>query len=141
MTRPTAWFQHLANLLVAGTGIGWAWTIWFVEPEDPFAIVNHPWQPALQTWHIVTAPLLVFGLGLLWRNHVWARVRSGFKARRPTGLILFALAFPMIVSGYLLQVAVDETWRDAWMWTHLVTSSLWVVVYLIHQLSPRKKSA
>lgn len=139
MTRPTAWLQHVANAAVGGTGLVYAWTIWFVEPEDPFAVVNHPWQPLLKTAHIVSAPLLVFGLGLLWRDHVWARVRSGFRSRRRSGLALFALALPMIASGYLLQVAVEEPWPAVWRWTHVATSGLWVVIYVVHQLTRRTR--
>lgn len=141
MTRPTAWLQHVANGIVGGTGLAWAWALWFVEPEDPFAIVNHPWQPHFQTVHVVSAPLLVFAIGLLWPDHVWARVRSGFRARRKTGLALFALVWPMIASGYLLQVAVDEAWRAAWLWTHVVTSCVWILAYVVHQLSRRKRHA
>lgn len=141
MTRGEAWLNHGANLLVGGTGLVWAWMLFLVTPGDPFAVVNHPLQPLFHAGHVVTAPLLVFGVGLLWRRHVWARVASGYPARRRTGLALFALVVPMIASGYLLQVAVDEPWRSAWRWTHLVSSSLWVVAYAVHQLAPRDAPA
>ena len=137
MTRGEAWLNHASVLLVGGTGIVYGWMKYFAEPEDEFAIVNHPWQPDVQHLHVLLAPLSVLAVGMLWRKHIWARVRSGFKARRPTGLLLTAIVFPMIFSGYLLQVSVEEFWRTAWIWVHVATSVLWIVGYGVHQVSRR----
>ena len=138
MTRAAAWVTHLANALVAGTGLVYGWMRYFVEPDPEealFAVANHPWQPAMQGLHIVLAPLLVFACGLIWSEHVWARIRSGRPRRRPTGLTLVALVFPMIASGYFLQVATGEGWRTAWIVVHVATSCGWIVVYVVHLLS------
>lgn len=137
MTRAEAWLQHTANVLVGGTGVVYGWMLYFAEPADEFALVNHSAQPAVHALHVLTAPLLVFAGGLIWQRHVWARVRSGYPGRRPTGLVLAATLLPMIASGYLLQTAVDEGWRSVWLWVHLVTSGLWLLAYGVHQLSPR----
>ena len=141
MTKGEAWLSHAATLAVGGTGIVYGWMRYFATPADPFAVVNHPWQPFVQHAHVVAAPLLVFALGLVWREHVWQRVRSGFKARRRTGTLLCALVFPMIASGYLLQVAEGETARDVWICVHVATSVLWVLGYPAHQLAPRRRRA
>ncbi len=85
MSRGEAWLQHVANVLVGGTGLVYGWMRYFASPFDEFARVNHPWQPDLQGLHVVTAPLLVFASGLIWRDHVWKRVRSGFRPRRRLG--------------------------------------------------------
>ena len=137
MTRAEAWLQHVANALVGGTGLVYGWMRYFAEPADEFAIVNHPWQPHLQHGHIWVAPLLVFSTALLWRNHVWKRVRSGFRPRRKLGLALFALLVPMIASGYLLQTVTDPSWVRNWSWLHVVTSCVWCLAYLVHQVSRR----
>jgi hypothetical protein len=137
MTRGEAWFQHSANILVGGTGLVYAWMRYLAEPSDEFAIVNHPWQPDVQHLHVLTAPLLVFASGLIWREHVWRRVRAGYEPRRKLGLALFALLVPMIASGYLLQVATSDGWRAGWAWTHLATSLAWLLAYVAHQLAPR----
>lgn len=139
MTRAEAWFSHVSNVLVGGTGLVYAWMVYFAEPDDPFAVANHPLQPTLQHWHVLCAPLLVFACGLFWTNHVWRRVRSGFPARRKTGLSLFGLFAPMVVSGYLLQVAGSQTWRTVWVVVHVATSCIWMLAYVVHQLSPRGK--
>ena len=137
MSRSEAWFSHLATAVVGGSGLIYAWMLHFVEPTDEFSIVNHPWQPHVEHLHVLAAPLSVFALGLIWVRHVWARVRNGHPARRRTGLVLAAAAWPMVTSGYAIQVSVDATWREAWIWIHLATSLLWVPVYLLHQLGRR----
>lgn len=141
MTRWEARLAHAANLAVAGTGLVYGWMIYFAEPEDSFAVVNHPWQPDALHLHILFAPLLVFSCGQLWRDHIWRRVRSGFAGRRKTGLVLFALVVPMILSGYLIQVAEGEFVRQSSIWVHVATSIVWVLTYLVHQASPKEKPA
>ena len=141
MTRGEAWFTHASSVLVGGTGLVFGWMLYFAAPTDEFAIVNHPWQPEVHALHILFAPLLVFACGLFWREHVWKRVKKGFPSRRKSGLVLFALFGLMVISGYFIQTAVDEGWRLAWVWTHGVSSSIWLLGYVIHQFAPRKKSA
>jgi hypothetical protein len=84
-----------------------------------------------------TAPLLVFAAGLLWRRHVWAGIRLGVRERRRAGIGLALTLLPMVVSGYLLQTAVDPWWRRSWMVLHVAASVLWILGYLVHQISPR----
>jgi hypothetical protein len=141
MTRAEAWFVHSGVLIVGGTGLVYGWMRYFATPTEEFAIVNHPWQPEVHAAHILVALLLVFACGLVWRDHVWRRVRRGYPARRGTGLVLFATFFPMAVSGYLIQTAVEQDWRLAWTWVHGVGSVVWLAAYLVHQLSPRPEGA
>jgi hypothetical protein len=137
VTRLEAWFLHVAPLLVGGGGLVYAWMRFVLRPEDPFAVVNHPWQPTVQHLHVLAAPLLIFGIALIWKAHVWAGVRLRVAARRRSGLALFATAAPMIASGYLLQTATVPYWRQAWLVIHLVASALWLAGYLAHQVSSR----
>jgi hypothetical protein len=124
---------HLSNLLVGGTGLVYAWMVFLVQPADPYAVVNHPLQPQVQHLHILIAPLLVFTAGLIWRRHAWSQWRRGVEDRRKSGLSLISLLVPMIVSGYLIQTATDDSWRRIWVWVHLATSGLWLLGYLAHQ--------
>ncbi len=137
MTRSEAWCNHAANLAVGGSGLVYGWMLYFVTSTDEFAIVNHPAQPALHSLHVLSAPLLVFAIGLLWTRHAWGRVRSGFRGRRKTGLVLVALALPMVLSGYAIQVAVDEDFREGSVITHVASSILWILAYVVHQWSSR----
>lgn len=124
---------HLSNLLVGGTGLVYAWMIYLVKPADPYAVVNHPYQPQAQHLHILFAPLIVFTAGLIWRRHIWAQWKRGVEQRRRSGLSLIFLLVPMIVSGYLIQTSVDDAWRRIWVGVHLVASGLWLLAYLGHQ--------
>lgn len=137
MTRGEARFSHVATLAVGVTGLVYGWMRYFAEPEDPFAVVNHPLQPFFLHAHVVAAPLLVFAAGLIWRDHVWKRVRTGFPTRRKSGLGLTGVVFPMIASGYLLQVAESERWRNLWIVVHVAASLLWLAIYAWHQSSRR----
>jgi hypothetical protein len=137
VTRGEAWLLHVSNLLVGGTGLVYAWMRFLAEPADEFALVNHPLQPTFQHLHVLTAPLLVFALGLVWSRHVAPRLQSGQRARRRTGLGLVLLALPMVASGYLLQTAAEEAWRSVWLIVHLSTSGLWLGAYALHLVARR----
>lgn len=141
MTRGEAWTAHAGTALVGVSGLAYAWMLWFAVPADEFAAVNHPLQPDVLHAHVLAAPLFVFAAGLLWVRHVWARVRSNWQPRRRTGLALAALVWPMIASGYLLQVAVDERWRTVWVWVHVATSLAFLPLYALHQLTPARASS
>lgn len=131
MRRLEAWSVHLSTVLVAGTGLVYAW-MRYLLPEDPFAVVRHPAQPAVQHLHLLVAPLLVFTTGIIWKQHVWGHWKSGVPSRRRSGLALLLALVPMVVSGYLIQTTVSEGWRTAWITLHLVASGLFLTGYLGH---------
>ncbi len=128
------WMLHVSNLLVGGTGLVYAWTIYLARPADPYALANHPWQPHAQHLHVLFAPLVVFAAGLVWRRHIWSHFRQGVRGRRRSGVSLLLTLVPMVVSGYLIQTAVDEGWRKVWVAVHLATSGMWLLAYLGHQI-------
>lgn len=141
MTRSQARALHLSTASVALTGLVYGWMRYFAQSEDPFALAAHPWQPHAQHLHVLLAPLFVFAAGLVWPSHVWARLRSGFRARRRSGLWLALLLGPMVATGYLLQVSSDERWRRVWIVLHVASSLAWCTLYLAHQLAPREARA
>lgn len=129
------WTVHVSTILVAGTGAVYAVMRYLLEPADPYAVVNHPLQPTLQHLHVLTAPFLVFGAGLIWREHVWKHFRNGVRSGRRSGLWMLPTLLPMVISGYLIQTTVTEGWRTAWIAVHLVTSALWLVGYAGHAVA------
>lgn len=141
MSRLEAWFLHLSTLLVAGTGLVYAWMRYLLEPADPFAVVSHPLQPTVQHLHVWTAPLVVFGAGMIWREHTWKHIRQGVRRRRRSGLSLTLSLAPMVVSGYLIQTAVTPAWRTTWVVVHLTASGLWLAGYAGHLLARRRGMA
>lgn len=134
MRKSEARITHLSVLLAAVSGFVYGALRYFGETEDEFGPVAHSWLPTLHTAHVVTVPLFVFALGMLWQHHIVHKLRSGAKARRTTGVILLSQAIPMIATGYLLQVTIDEVWRETWIWAHGITSTLFSLVFVVHLL-------
>lgn len=132
MRRWEAWSVHLSTVLVAGTGVVYAVMRYLLRPADPYAVVNHALQPGFQHLHVLFAPLLVFGAGLVWRDHVWKHYRQGVKTGRRSGLGMLFTIVPMVVSGYLIQTTVTEGWRTAWIAVHLAASGIWLLGYAGH---------
>lgn len=142
MSRATAWFIHIAILLVGATGLVLGYYRYFHAVPEPseddfesFAIVSDPLEPLSQHAHVLVAPLVVFAIGLIWRHHVWQRLCTGYRPRRYTGLFLVLLLLPMVATGYFLQV--DDARRELWVWTHGISSTLWLGLYLAHQVGRR----
>ncbi|MCP4092579.1 MAG: hypothetical protein GY747_03935 [Planctomycetes bacterium] len=132
MTRLESLFHHCANLLVGGTGLVYAWMLYFATPSGEFSILNHPWQGDFHDLHLLTAPILVISVGMVWKGHAGTRLRNCNPNRRGSGVGLLLSFLPMMFSGYLLQVTVEESWRSIWLWVHLITSGLWLAAYAIH---------
>lgn len=138
----TSWPMKLmlgSAILVGGTGLVYAVMRYLMEPADPWAVINHPWQPLVQHLHVLVAPLLVFGVGLLWSGHVMRRYRSGEKRGRLSGCAAALSAAPMVLSGYLIQVTTAPSWRLTWVVIHVATSLFWMVGFAVHQVVARRR--
>ena len=133
MSRTEIVVLHLANALVVATGVIYAVMRYFLETAEEWAVVNHPWQPHVQHFHVLVAPALIFAVGLIWSAHVMSKLRNGRKGRM-TGLGLLVGFVPMAMSGYAIQVVVDEGWRTAWIVVHLVASGVWIAAFVLHLL-------
>jgi hypothetical protein len=123
---------QLATVLVGGTGVVYAVMRYVLDPADEWSVVNHPWQPHVQHLHVLTAPLLVFAVGLMWSTHIRPSLRNGGRRGRVTGLGLAVSFVPMVVSGGLIQTAVDPTWRSVWIGLHLAASAMWLLAWVAH---------
>jgi hypothetical protein len=133
VSRTETVLVHLANALVGVTGAVYGVMRYLLQSTDEWAVVNHPWQPHVQHLHVLTAPLLVFTVGLLWSRHIGENMRNG-REGRSTGVGLLVAFVPMVVSGYLIQVAVEPGWRTAWIAVHVASSVLWLAAFTLHQL-------
>ena len=132
MSTWEARLQHFVNFLVALTGIAYGYFKYFGRGADPFSSVGSPYEPFFHESHVLVVPALVFACGLIWKSHVLKNLNTSRKAKRSSGLGLLCVLVPMVATGYLVQVAVDETWRKVFVWVHLVTSGVWVASYLSH---------
>lgn len=133
MTTSQKRFMHLSTFLATITGVAYGWMKYLLESDDPFSVVNHPWQPTMLHLHVILVPPLVFGLGWITSNHIAPKFRSKAPTARRSGLILMTTAVLMIASGYLIQVTTGETLLRIHELTHWITSGLFVVGYLVHQ--------
>ncbi len=138
MTPRQARLLHLASALVGATGVALFVFKDLIIVEGDFGPESHFLENEVQAAHILTAPALVFGCGLIWLDHIWVKLKSGQRARRRTGLLLASMLLPMILSGYLLQVSYEDPWREIWRVTHLLSSLVWLLAYGLHQLSKRR---
>lgn len=137
MTRAQRVCLHASVALLTATGALYAWMKYFMRPADEFAVVNHPLQPHMLSAHVVIAPIGVFAFGWIFANHIW----PSFVNRRPnraSGIAAMSLIAPMVLSGYLLQIATADSTRRAMAIAHWLTSAIFLLAYAAHLL-PRRR--
>ena len=132
MKRWERWTFNLLALLVAASGFVYIWMKYFVESDDAFAVVNHPWQPATLDVHILASPVFVLIFGIILNSHVMKKLRATGVPNQKSGLTSLAMFAGMVVSGYLLQVASSEAWLQALVAVHLTTGAVFTLVYGAH---------
>jgi hypothetical protein len=130
------WWEHWAfnafHGIVAVTGIAYFYMRYGMTVSDPFAVINHPWQPATLALHVVAAPFFIAFFGMLFRSHTLRKLVSSDAGNRRTGWTSLLSFSAMALTGYLLQVASNPTWLTAMVWAHVASSSLFVAGYGVH---------
>ena len=134
MNRKTALLLHAATLVLAVSGLVYAYMHYMMEPIDPFSVVNHPLEPYMLQVHLIAAPALVFLAGLIVHSHILFKWGNGARAGRRSGLLLASLFGVMVMSGYLLQVFTSTGHRFLF-WLHLGSGAIWTFGYGAHQVS------
>lgn len=134
MSKLQLLWLHLSLAISAATGVAFAVMKYFLESTDELAVVNHPLQPWMLAAHVVVSPLALFILGWTFSNHMLPKARFGDDTGRKSGMSAMWLILPMAVSGYFLQVSVNETLRQAMAAAHWISSGLFVIAYAIHLL-------
>lgn len=122
----------LAVWLAGGTGVAYAVLRYLWPKDDPFAVVNHPWQPHFQHLHVLVVPLAVFTLGAMWVAHILP-ARGQQVSGRGSGFLAWWLAGVVVLSGVLVQVLVDPGARVVTGWVHTGASLAWLVMLLVHR--------
>ena len=134
MTRGQVIYLHVCVAITAITGVVFAVMKYFMKPTDEFSVVNHPLQPYMLATHVVVAPFLVFAFGWVYANHVRPKLAFDERKNRRSGLWSVAAVMPMTLSAYLLQVSTADAMRKAMAAAHWITSGLFVVAYVAHQV-------
>ena len=132
----TKWWEQTAfnvlHSIVAVTGVGYFYMRYVMTTTDPFAVINHPWQPATLSLHIVAAPVFIAFFGMLFRSHTLRQLASPIAGNRRTGWTSLVSFSAMALTGYLLQVASDPMWLSGLVWAHVSTSLTFVAGYGLH---------
>jgi hypothetical protein len=131
-----SWSVALATV----TGIAY-WIMKDLMPRsDPFSVLGHPWQPHALAAHVLIAPVVIFSLGLIAREHIFGGLRKGGRGGNGrSGLATVLLAAPMVASGYLLQVITAPGPRRFAALTHLVTGAVFAACFAAHLVMARRR--
>jgi hypothetical protein len=133
MSQVEKWFLITSSSLTAISGTIYGIMKYLVASTDPYAVVNHPWQPFFLKFHILAAPFMVFSLGMIFRRHILERWMSGSKSARRSGVFTTCIFLPMVLSGYLIQVVTGGTVLEGLVLAHLVTAGAFVAGLAMHR--------
>jgi hypothetical protein len=136
--RWSVWSSSIATFV---TGVVYLWLKYMLVTDDPFAVINHPWQPVVLKLHILVAPFLVFSVGMVALRHVWRHLRTGSREGRRSGLVTLAMFGPMIATGYLIQAITAAGLLRAMAWSHIGLGLVYGVGLLAHQFAAGGKEA
>jgi hypothetical protein len=126
------WTFGLAALIVALSGGTHFWMKYLMATDDPFAVVNHPWQPVMLSAHVLASPGLLLMFGIILNSHILRKLGAREIPNRKSGLISFGCFFVMTASGYLLQVSTADAVLRALVVLHVVSGVLFSAVYVAH---------
>jgi hypothetical protein len=132
MSRLERWSMSVLTAIVGVTGLAYVWMKYLLTPADPFAVVNHPWQPYVLDAHVLAAPALMIVFGMVWTTHIRSRVAAGQRYSRRTGLISLWTFILMAGSGYALPVLTGELARRMAIVVHLASGSVFLIAYGAH---------
>lgn len=138
MTAFERWTVWGSSAVTALSGLVYLWMKYLMVPATEFAVVNHPLQPYVLKVHIVTAPLLVFAIGLITSRHIWRHLRQRHGRARRTGLLAALMILPMVFSGYAIQAITGASLLRVMAWLHIVTGGAFALGLLLHQLVVRR---
>ena len=132
MRRWERWSFNALNAAVAVTGVAYFYMKYLLATDDPFAVVNHPWQPSMLSLHVVAAPCLILFFGIVLRSHILKKLVLSYQPDRRTGWISLLSFTAMALSGYLLQAASNPAWLSTLVVAHVTTSVVFLVGYGAH---------
>ncbi|MEH0860803.1 hypothetical protein [Halobacteriovorax sp. DPLXC-1] len=141
MTRAERNTIFTINYLVLITSIIYFIAKYFLAIEGEWGPETHPLTIIFQKVHVLTVPFLIFAVGMIFSNHVWKRIESGYKKSRTSGIFLLVLLVLMSLTGYLIQVVDGQVFREYSAYLHIAVSVIWSVVFSYHHISSNRKRA
>jgi hypothetical protein len=132
MRRWEHWGFNSLGLAVAASGFAYLWMKYGMETDDPFALVNHPWEPAMLDLHVLTSPAFLLAFGVLFNAHIVKQLRAWRRENRVSGLASLGLFGLMAATGYWLQVATSEALLTTLAVVHVGSGALFALAYVGH---------
>lgn len=132
MKRWERWTLNVTALVVAATGFAYFWMKYLIENDDPFAVLNHPWESAMLNFHLLASPLFILIFGIILNSHILRKLGASKMPNRKTGIVSFATFAAMTCSGYLLQVTMNEPLMRALVIVHVGTGAVFTGTYAVH---------
>lgn len=132
MKRWERWTFNTLAAAVTLTGFVYFWMKYFVQPADPFAVVNHPLQAVMLNLHVFASPFFILVFGIILNSHVMKKLKATRLPNRRSGYTSLGTFALMVFSGYLLQVVANEQWLQAMIVVHVASGAVFSVVYFGH---------
>ncbi len=132
MKRWERWTFNALSLAVATTGFAYLWMKYALQIDDPFAVVNHPWQTSMLALHVVASPAFILIFGIIFNSHIMKKLSATRLPNRRSGFVSLGTFATMVVSGYLLQVSSSEGWLQALVVVHVASGAVFSIVYAAH---------
>ena len=126
------WAFNALHVVVGVTGFVYLYMKFVLVTDDPFAIINHPWQPAMLSIHVVAAPVFIAFFGMLFRSHSLRKLLSGNPANRRSGWTSIIGFSVMALSGYFIQVGTSLAFITFSIWLHVAAGTLFTIGYSVH---------
>ena len=140
MKRWAVVLNHLACAFVGLSGVLYGVMKFFMAGSDPDSRAGHPWQQPMLKLHVLTAPFLVFALGLVFSGHALKQLQAGEDSGRSSGGGLLLLAAPLVLTGPLIQVLTGDAARQWTGWVHAALGVVYVLAYVGHLFKKRPPS-
>ena len=140
MTRFEKALLRWSAFIVAVTGFVYMGMKYGLQPAQPWDAVNHPLQPLVLKLHILSAPFLVFAIGLIATRHIWRHYRENVIKGRRSGITTVLVAGPMVLTGYLIQAVTHVGWLQALAIAHIAFSVVFTVGMLVHDAATRRRA-
>jgi hypothetical protein len=132
LKRWERWAFNVSCLVVAITGFAYFWLKYGLQSNDPFAVVNHPWQTPMLDVHLVASPVFILVFGIVLNSHVMKKLRAPHLPNRKSGFVSLCTFAAMVVSGYLLQVNSTEAWLRTLVVLHVGSGTVFSIAYTAH---------
>ena len=142
MKRWERWTFNALSAVVAVSGFAYLWMKYGLQSDDPFAVVNHPWQHVMLHAHVLASPPLVLAFGIVLNSHIMKKLRAAAGDRhRASGFFSLGTFAAMIVTGYLLQVVTSEVWLTVLVVAHVASGVVFTAAYGTHLVATARQVA